>query len=138
MDALGLACVLDPPVADDHAEIGQCHRLLLVVGDVDESGADALLDRLELVLHLATELEVEGAERLVEEQHRRLDHERARSATRWRWPPESSCGLRSATCSSPTSASASFAARRRSARPTPRIISPKPTLAPTLMWGNSA
>ena len=38
------------------------------------------------------------------------------SATRWRWPPESWCGLRCRTCSSPTSASASRAARRRSAR----------------------
>ena len=77
VDPLGLARVLDPPVARDHAEIGQRHRLLLVVGDVDEGGADALLDGLQLVLHLAPELEVERAERLVEQQHRRLDHERA-------------------------------------------------------------
>ena len=82
VDPFGRARVLDPPVARDHAQIGQRHGLLLVVGDVDEGGADALLDGLQLVLHLAPELEVERAERLVEQQHRRLDHERAGEAPR--------------------------------------------------------
>ncbi len=39
------------------------------MGHVDERDADLLLDRLELDLHLLAELEVERAERLVEEQH---------------------------------------------------------------------
>ena len=56
--------------------VGQRHRLLLVVGDVNEGGADALLDRLQLVLHLAAQLEVERAQRLVEQQHGRFDHQR--------------------------------------------------------------
>ena len=36
-----------------------------------------MLDRLQLELHLAAELEVEGAERLVEQEDLRLVHERA-------------------------------------------------------------
>ena len=38
------------------------------MGDVDEGQADLLLDALELDLHLPAQLEVEGTERLVEEQ----------------------------------------------------------------------
>ena len=42
------------------------------MGHVDERDPDLALERLELELHLLAELEVEGAERFVEEQHRRL------------------------------------------------------------------
>ena len=42
------------------------------MGDVDEGGAHLGLDALELDLHLAPQLEVERAQRLVEEQHARL------------------------------------------------------------------
>ena len=38
------------------------------MGHVDEGDADLLLDALELDLHLLAQLEVEGAQRLVEEQ----------------------------------------------------------------------
>ena len=48
--------------------VGHGHGLLLVVGDVDEGQADVVLDPLELDLHLPAQLEVEGAERLVEQQ----------------------------------------------------------------------
>ncbi len=44
-------------------------RLTLVVGDEHERDADGVLDRLELDLHLLAQLEVERAERLVEQQH---------------------------------------------------------------------
>ena len=46
--------------------------------DVHERDADLVLDPLELELHLLAELEVERAERLVEEQHARPVDERAR------------------------------------------------------------
>lgn len=49
--------------------VGHGHGLLLVVRDMDEGDADLGLDPLELKLHLAAQLEVEGAQRLVEEQH---------------------------------------------------------------------
>ena len=78
IDPLGRPFVLDAPVVHDDAVVGERHRLFLVVGDMDEGGADALLDRLQLVLHLPSQLQVERAERLVEQQHRRLDHQRAR------------------------------------------------------------
>ena len=39
------------------------------MGDEHERDADVALERLELDLHLLAQLEVEGAERLVEEQH---------------------------------------------------------------------
>ena len=45
--------------------------------DVHEREADLGLDPLELELHLAAELEVERAERLVEEQERRAVDQRA-------------------------------------------------------------
>ena len=48
------------------------------MGDVDEGEADLGLDALEFDLHLTTQLEVEGAQRLVEQQHLGLVHERAR------------------------------------------------------------
>ncbi len=41
------------------------------MGDEEEGDADVALDRLELHLHLLAQLEVEGAERLVEEEHAR-------------------------------------------------------------------
>ena len=64
------------------------------MGHVDEGDADLLLDGLQLDLHLLAELEVERAERLVEEQDARPVDQRRASATRWRWPPDSWLGLR--------------------------------------------
>jgi hypothetical protein len=60
----------------ENAMIGQSHGFLLVMRDMDEGGADALLDRLQLVLHLAAELQVEGPEGLVQEENGGLDDER--------------------------------------------------------------
>jgi hypothetical protein len=45
---------------------------------VHEGDAEVVLQRLDEELHLLAELEVQGAERLVEEQHARTVHERAR------------------------------------------------------------
>ena len=70
--------LLDPALVHDRDRVRHRHRLLLVVRDVDERDPDVVLDRLQLELHLLAELEVERPERLVEEQHVRLVHERAR------------------------------------------------------------
>jgi hypothetical protein len=59
----------DPPVVEDRDPVAHRERLLLVVRHVDERDADLALDLLELDLHLLAELEVERAERLVEEEH---------------------------------------------------------------------
>ena len=65
------ADLLDLAVVEDRQAVAHRERLLLVVGHVDEGDADLLLDRLQLDLHLLAELEVEGAQRLVEQQHAR-------------------------------------------------------------------
>ena len=67
----GRAELLDPSAVHDRDGVGHRHGLLLVVRDVHEREADLGLDALELHLHLPAQLEVEGAERLVEQQHRR-------------------------------------------------------------------
>src|SRR6266542_5301063 len=65
------AQLLDLARVHDRDLVRHRHRLLLVVCDVDEGDADVVLDRLQLELHLLAELEVEGAERLVEQKHAR-------------------------------------------------------------------
>ncbi len=52
-------------------------RLVLVVGDEDERDADVVLDRLQLDLHLLPELQVEGPEGLVQQEHLGPVHEGA-------------------------------------------------------------
>ncbi len=47
------------------------------MGHVHEGDPDLALDRLELDLHLLAELQVERAERLVQQEHPRLVHDRA-------------------------------------------------------------
>ena len=62
-----------------HGEpVGHRERLLLVVRDVEEGDADLALDGLQLDLELAAKLRVERAERLVEQEHGRRQHERTR------------------------------------------------------------
>ena len=59
----------DLAVIEDGDAIGHRQRLALVVGDEDEGDAELFLQRLQLFLHLLSELEIERAERLVEQQH---------------------------------------------------------------------
>ena len=61
--------LLDPAAVHDRDPVAHRERLLLVVGHVDERDPDLGLDALELDLEALPELEVEGAEGLVEEQH---------------------------------------------------------------------
>jgi hypothetical protein len=58
--------------------VGHRKRFFLIVRDVDECRAELALDALELVLHLPSQLDVEGPERLVEQQGRRTVDERPR------------------------------------------------------------
>ena len=77
IQALRVAELLVSAVVHDGDAIGHRHRLFLVVGHVDERDPDLLLDALELDLHLLAQLEVERAERFVEEQDGRLVDQRA-------------------------------------------------------------
>ena len=69
--------LLDLAAVHDCDPVGHRERLFLVVRDVDERRPELVLDSLELELHLLAQLDVEGAERLVEEQRRRPVDERA-------------------------------------------------------------
>jgi hypothetical protein len=69
-------CSTRPAVEHRHP-VGHAERLVLVVGDEHEGDAHPPLERLQLALHLLAELEVERAQRLVEQQHLRLEHEGA-------------------------------------------------------------
>ncbi len=66
------------PVVHDHDLLGDLHRLLLVVGDEDRRHVDLLVQPAQPFAQLAAHLRVERAERLVEQQHLRLDRQRAR------------------------------------------------------------
>ena len=70
--------LLDAAVVEHGDAVGEGERLLLVVRHEDEGDAEVALDLLQLDLHLLAELEVERAERLVEQQHLRLDDGGAR------------------------------------------------------------
>ena len=59
----------------DGDPVAHCEGLGLVVRDVDERDPDLALDVLQDLLHGHTQLEVQSAERLVQEERRRLVHE---------------------------------------------------------------
>jgi hypothetical protein len=69
--------LLDLTVIEDRDPVAHRERLFLVVSDVDERDADFLLDALQLRLHVLSELQVERAERLVQQEHLRAVHDRA-------------------------------------------------------------
>ena len=78
VDLLGVGDLLDPAVVHDRDPVRHRQRLLLVVGDVDEGDPDLALDLLQLDLQALAELQVERAERLVEQQHLRQVDQRPR------------------------------------------------------------
>src|SRR5712691_7852917 len=69
IDVARRADLLQPAAAHDRDTIRHGQRLVLVMGDVDGGDADFALQALELDLHVVAKLLVEGAERLVEEEH---------------------------------------------------------------------
>src|SRR5262245_2425327 len=70
--------LLDPALVEDRDPVGHRQRLLLVVRHVDERDPDLALDGLEFDLHLLPQLQVERAQRLVEEEHLRAVDDGAR------------------------------------------------------------
>ena len=76
VDVFGEADLLDLPLRHHGEPVAHHQRLFLVVRHVDERDADLALDAHQLELHLLAELEVERAERLVEQEHRGLVHQR--------------------------------------------------------------
>ena len=58
--------LLDLPVIHDDNRIGHRQRFFLIMGDINESDPDFLLDPFQLVLHVLPETQVERAERFVQ------------------------------------------------------------------------
>ena len=75
VDLVGRADLLDPAVVHHRDPVGHGQGLALVVGDEDEGDAGLALDLAQLRSHVLAQLEVEGGERLVEQQHRGLDRQ---------------------------------------------------------------
>jgi hypothetical protein len=71
--------LLDLPFVEDGEAVAHRQRLLLVMSDVNEGDpdlADGTLNPLQLDLHLLAELQIERAQRLVEQEHLRVVDER--------------------------------------------------------------
>ena len=71
------AFILNAALVHDDAMIGERHGLFLVMGDMDEGGAHLFLYGLQLILHLAAELEIKRPQGLIEKQHGGLHHKGA-------------------------------------------------------------
>jgi hypothetical protein len=101
----GRALLGDPAAVHDDDAVAHRERLALVVRDVGDRQAEPLLQGADLLAHRAAQARVEVRERLVEEQHRGLEDERAAPARR-------------AAAGRPRARSA---ARIEASRPTPAI-----------------
>ena len=134
----GVPDLLDPARFNDRDAVAHRQRLLLVVGDEHEGDAGLALDLLELDLHLLAQLEVERAERLVEQQHRRPVHQRAGERDALALAAGQLAGLALAVVAETDPVQRLGRARRRSALPTFLTLSPYSTFSPTLMCGKSA
>ena len=71
------ADLLDAAGVHDHHAVGERHRFDLVVRDVDRGSADLLVHFLDLGAHLHAQLGVQVGQRLVEQEHLRIAHDRA-------------------------------------------------------------
>ena len=72
VDVLGGADLLHLAAVHNDDGVGHGQGLFLVVGDIDEGDVHLALQALEFQLHLLAQLEVQGAQRLVEKQDLRL------------------------------------------------------------------
>ena len=78
VDFLGRADLLDPARIHHDDRIGGCHRLALVVRDIDRRVLVGVVQAADLEAHLLAQIGVEIGERLVEQKRFRFDDERAR------------------------------------------------------------
>ncbi len=78
VDLLRRTHLLDLPLRHHRDAVRHREGFLLVVRDVDERDADLFLQRLQLDLQALAELGVQGAERLVQQQHGGVQDQRAR------------------------------------------------------------
>ena len=126
------------PAVEHREPVAHRERLLLVVRHVDEREPDLLLDLLELDLHLLTELQVERAERLVEQQHLRPIHQRAGERHALPLPTGELGRLAAAEAAEADHLERSSTRARRSSFGTFLTRRPYATFSATVMCGNSA
>ena len=77
-DLVDGAVLLDHAVVHDHDAVGELERLFLIVGDEHAGQVDLVVQPPQPAPQLLPDLGVERAERLVEQQHFRLDRQRPR------------------------------------------------------------
>ena len=126
-------------MVDDRQVVGDLHGLLLVVGHEHGRHVDLVVEPAEPRPQLLAHLRVEGAERLVEQQHPRLDDQRAGErhalalAARelGRVPLAPGPSRRTSSSSSATLAAISGFGRCRT-------FSPNATFSHTVMWRKAA
>ncbi|KRB55306.1 hypothetical protein ASE04_06280 [Rhizobium sp. Root708] len=70
------AGLLDPAAIHDDDPVSHCHRLDLIMRDIDGRRLQPLMQSLDLGTHLDAQLGVEVAQRLIEQKHFRLAHDR--------------------------------------------------------------
>ena len=78
VDALRCADLFQPALIEHADAVAHRQCFVLVVRDEQERDAELPLQRLQLALHLLAQLQVQGPERLVEQQHLRLIDQRTR------------------------------------------------------------
>src|SRR5438445_8024449 len=75
VDFVGCPDLLDNPKIHDRNTVGEIERLLLVVGDENGGEPGGIVNIAQRRAELDTHLGVESTERLVEQQHLRIDGE---------------------------------------------------------------
>ena len=78
VDLIRRADLLDPALVQDRDAVGELKRFVLIVGDEHRGMAGAVMQLAQPTAQILAHLGVERAERLVEQEHARLDRERAR------------------------------------------------------------
>ena len=78
VDFVRRAGLLDQPVAHHDDAVRHRQRFFQVVGHIDRGDAEPMLQLAQFDAHVGAQLGVEIGQRLVEQQHRRLEHEGAR------------------------------------------------------------
>src|SRR3954462_4955188 len=78
MDLVRCSELLKLSVVQDRDTVGQLQRLILVVSDEDRGLARALVDIAQPAAKVFSHLRIQSPERLVQEQHPRLNRQRPR------------------------------------------------------------
>ena len=114
----------DAAVMHHDDAVGDGERLLLVVRHIGDGEVEIELQLADLLAHAPAQLGIEVRQRLVEQQHLRLQISARATATRCCCPPESSDGARFSSPASPTRASFSFTSSRIFAFGMPCTVGP--------------